>query len=258
MGFMWSRLWKGLAMPFLGLAETLFMIVVIVILCAFFSAQTSGRSRIAVVALAVACGVLYAMGIPVAIVCASAFLPVLFVLWCCDKGLFRSSSVLWFALMFAFGAFAGFVYAAGVERNVILWQELSSIGFAWTLSFFQLAMSTVTLLALVGLGLSCKFTADEWRARIAARELENSACESRVRSYLVGRGLNPLQVDVVTGIVQGMTSAQIADALSYSAGSINTARLVAYRLLEVHNRAQLVELLARETGLADMYESIVA
>ena len=111
---------------------------------------------------------------------------------------------------------------------------------------------------LVGLGLSCKFTADEWRARIAARELENSACESRVRSYLVGRGLNPLQVDVVTGIVQGMTSAQIADALSYSAGSINTARLVAYRLLEVHNRAQLVELLARETGLADMYESIVA
>ncbi len=145
-----------------------------------------------------------------------------------------------------------------LNANVILWQELSSIGFAWTLSFFQLAMSTVTLLALVGLGLSCKFTADEWRARIAARELENSACESRVRSYLVGRGLNPLQVDVVTGIVQGMTSAQIADALSYSAGSINTARLVAYRLLEVHNRAQLVELLARETGLADMYESIVA
>lgn len=74
----------------------------------------------------------------------------------------------------------------------------------------------------------------------------------RARAYLVYRGLSPLQVDVLMGICRGQTGRDIARELSYSLGSVNTARAAAYRALGVHSSWELVRLLehAVSTGVS--------
>lgn len=72
--------------------------------------------------------------------------------------------------------------------------------------------------------------------------LHSELCLSMRRRYMLARGLSPLQVDVVIGIVDGLSGREIAHRLNYSLGSINVARLHAYRLLDVHSSDQLAQL----------------
>lgn len=83
----------------------------------------------------------------------------------------------------------------------------------------------------------------------AALLASHNAGRSRLESYLAGRGLNSVQVEVALRIVAGESGPQIARAMCYSIGAVNSARDAAYRLLRVHRRAQLVALLRRDAGL---------
>ncbi len=72
--------------------------------------------------------------------------------------------------------------------------------------------------------------------------------QARLRSYLIGRGLNDLQATVVLGVLKGWTSARIARESNYSVGAVNAARDVAYKRLRVHSKAQLAALVKRDVG----------
>lgn len=71
----------------------------------------------------------------------------------------------------------------------------------------------------------------------------------RILSYCHGRGLSELQGLVIGHIILGESSRQIALCVGYSVGSVNSARLSAYKLLKVHTRDELIELFQRELGL---------
>lgn len=71
-----------------------------------------------------------------------------------------------------------------------------------------------------------------------------------IHAYLYGRGLSQLQTEVVILIMMGSTGPSIAQALSYSLGSVNHARREAYRLLGVHDARSLKELIKRDVPAA--------
>ena len=84
----------------------------------------------------------------------------------------------------------------------------------------------------------------------AQRQLaEASLDDARIRSYLVGRGLNGTQIDVMLLTLRGCTAGDIAAKLFLSVGTVNSARDAAHRLLRVHNRLQLIALLRRDAGM---------
>lgn len=67
--------------------------------------------------------------------------------------------------------------------------------------------------------------------------------DARLFSYLEGRGLNKTQSSVLVGIARGLSSSEIAFAEHYSLGTVNSARHSGYRILGVHTKAQLLDLL---------------
>lgn len=71
----------------------------------------------------------------------------------------------------------------------------------------------------------------------------------RILAYCAKRGMTLLQAQVVADIVEGLTGVQIAERVAYSIGSVNTARYVAYSMLDVHSRGELLALVRRELGL---------
>lgn len=71
-----------------------------------------------------------------------------------------------------------------------------------------------------------------------------------IRAYLYGRGLSQLQTEVAILIMTGSTGPSIAQALSYSLGSVNHARREAYRLLDIHDARSLMELIKRDVPAA--------
>lgn len=73
----------------------------------------------------------------------------------------------------------------------------------------------------------------------------------RVTSYCTGRGATDLQSFVILHIAMGESGRQIARAAGYSVGSVNSARLSAYKLLGVHTRSELLELLRRELNMSE-------
>lgn len=76
-------------------------------------------------------------------------------------------------------------------------------------------------------------------ARVA-RLVPTPSQMTRLRGYLVGRGLRELEVEVALLTASGASAAQIAQSLSYAPSSVATARREAYRKLGVHARDQLV------------------
>lgn len=72
----------------------------------------------------------------------------------------------------------------------------------------------------------------------------------RIMSYCAGRGATGLQGIVIARIAAGDSGRQIAHAVGYSIGSVNSARLAAYKLLGVHSRAELLELLNRDLNVS--------
>lgn len=72
--------------------------------------------------------------------------------------------------------------------------------------------------------------------------------ESRVRSYLLGRGLSDRQAQVAMQTALGLSQSQIAESLCLSTATIGSYRHAAYRLLGVHRRDELQELLRKDAG----------
>ena len=110
---------------------------------------------------------------------------------------------------------------------------------------FVFGVASVACLALFSR--RYRLAVDEVQALVALADVEFD--ETRVRSYLTGRGLSALQADVVLRVVGGQTSGRIASELHYAVGTVNTARDVSYKTLRVHNRAELAALLKRDAGL---------
>lgn len=71
--------------------------------------------------------------------------------------------------------------------------------------------------------------------------------ELRCMSYFIGRGLNQTQAQVALAIARGKSQPQISNDLHPARGTVNSARLIAYRKLAIANREQLVALLCRDT-----------
>lgn len=99
----------------------------------------------------------------------------------------------------------------------------------------------IALLAVILLYASWRALQTE-RAFVSEVHLGESE-ELRARAYLVYRGLSSLQVDVLMGISRGKSGREIAQELSYSLGSVNTARAAAYKALGIHSSKQLMQLL---------------
>lgn len=111
-------------------------------------------------------------------------------------------------------------------------------------------VTCLTLLMLLTVWAGVQLLTDVRNERYAAALLaSHNEDRSRLESYLAGRGLNSVQVEVALRIVAGESGPQIARAMCYSIGTVNSARDAAYRLLRVHRRAQLVALLRRDAGL---------
>ena len=64
----------------------------------------------------------------------------------------------------------------------------------------------------------------------------------RLSAYLVSRGLNETEVDVVMLLVAGCDGAEICSKRCLSPGAVNSARRTAYRKLGVHSLVELVDL----------------
>ena len=69
-----------------------------------------------------------------------------------------------------------------------------------------------------------------------------------VNEKLRERGLNETQASVCSLIVAGRTTAEIASELGIAAGTVNSARAYGYKLLGIHSREELVELLKGRGG----------
>lgn len=105
-------------------------------------------------------------------------------------------------------------------------------------------------LILVGLLLACSVYVlyEFWTCRPCDSPSMPKGEFERIVSYCTARGATDLQGLVVAHIAIGESGRQIANAVGYSVGSVNSARLAAYRLLGVHNRGELMQLLGRELG----------
>lgn len=69
-----------------------------------------------------------------------------------------------------------------------------------------------------------------------------------VNEKLRERGLNETQAGVCSLIAAGRTTAEIASELGIAAGTVNSARAYGYKLLGIHSREELVELLKGRGG----------
>lgn len=69
-----------------------------------------------------------------------------------------------------------------------------------------------------------------------------------VNEKLRERGLNETQASVCSLIAAGRTTAEIASELGIAAGTVNSARAYGYKLLGIHSREELVELLKGRGG----------
>lgn len=69
-----------------------------------------------------------------------------------------------------------------------------------------------------------------------------------VNEKLRERGLNETQASVCSLIAAGRTTAEIASELGIAAGTVNSARAYGYKLLGIHSREELIELLKGRGG----------
>lgn len=77
--------------------------------------------------------------------------------------------------------------------------------------------------------------------------LEAEWCQS-MRCALVNRDLNETQADVLTLVAAGRSTPEIAEELHLAPGTVNSARSNGYRLLGIHSRDELVEMLNEEAA----------
>lgn len=126
-----------------------------------------------------------------------------------------------------------------------------ALGALSTAVFFGTSQATLclrlALLALSGLGVVAAYV-----IYAHLRRLDNLGCEpsrdERLRGFLVSRGLNEVESRTAVLIARGKTTPQIAKALHYSPGMINTARRSAYAKLDVKGADGLIVLFSQLMG----------
>ncbi|WP_343005775.1 MULTISPECIES: LuxR C-terminal-related transcriptional regulator [unclassified Collinsella] len=81
----------------------------------------------------------------------------------------------------------------------------------------------------------------EWASSSAGMSADGGRSR-RLSAYLVSRGLNETEVDVVMLLVAGCDGAEICSKRCLSPGAVNSARRTAYRKLGIHSLVELVDL----------------
>lgn len=159
-----------------------------------------------------------------------------------EAGLLASPTCL-FAL--ACGLLVGVVGVNYGEDQAIALGSLS------TAVFFGTSQATLCLrlvvLALSGLGVAAAYAIYAHLRRLDNLGREPSRDE-RLRGFLVSRGLNEVESRTAVLIARGKTTPQIAKALHYSPGMINTARRSAYAKLDVKGTDGLIALFSQLIG----------
>lgn len=73
---------------------------------------------------------------------------------------------------------------------------------------------------------------------------QRAAVPTETYKRLRAHGLNETQARVLALVAEGLTTSEIAEALTIARGTVNSARANGYRLLHIHSREELAELLA--------------
>ena len=81
----------------------------------------------------------------------------------------------------------------------------------------------------------------EWASSSAGMSADGGRSR-RLSAYLVSRGLNETEVDVVMLLAAGCGGAEICSKRCLSPGAVNSARRTAYRKLGIHSLVELVDL----------------
>lgn len=152
------------------------------------------------------------------------------------------------ALVFGFSAGASIGLIVFETRFVIL-QALDELRGVLPVSFDIEFRSLIFMGLLVALSLYVLYEFQAGQVHDSPSLEEGDV--RRVMSYCAGRGATDLQGFVVSHIAMGESGRQIARAAGYSVGSVNSARLAAYKLLGVHTRAELLELLRSELNMSE-------
>ena len=100
--------------------------------------------------------------------------------------------------------------------------------------------------------------ARELTERFGAPGEKGQLVDVPVKTYerLRTQGLNDTQARVLALVAEELTTAEIAEALTIARGTVNSARANGYRMLRIHSREELAELLAEpeETDVAETGE----
>lgn len=83
----------------------------------------------------------------------------------------------------------------------------------------------------------------------AASDIDADSIDRRIINFLLAKGMNETQAAVLLEIVHGKTTSAISECLNYSRGTVNSARLAGYRMLDVHSTSQLISVIRAGIGL---------
>lgn len=83
----------------------------------------------------------------------------------------------------------------------------------------------------------------------AASDIDADSIDRRIINFLLAKGVNETQAAVLLEIVHGKTTSAISEYLNYSRGTVNSARLAGYRMLDVHSTSQLISVIRAGIGL---------
>lgn len=82
-----------------------------------------------------------------------------------------------------------------------------------------------------------------------ASNVDADSIDRRIINFLLAKGMNETQAAVLLEIVHGKTTSAISEHLNYSRGTVNSARLAGYRMLNVHSTSQLISTIRAGIGL---------
>ena len=85
--------------------------------------------------------------------------------------------------------------------------------------------------------------------RLIMERVWSGAEGERALSLLKSRGLSDIQAAVLMDVAHGRTTGEIAQARNYSTGAINSAKAAGYKMLGIHSRKGLIELISQVKSL---------
>lgn len=94
--------------------------------------------------------------------------------------------------------------------------------------------------------------------KYAEKSADKNAGEKDWRPALRSHGLSETQASVLSLACSGRSTAQIADELHLAEGTVRAARATGYRMLGVHSREELADLLEREARAARLATAFLA